>query len=479
VKALHIFPQFGPDLVNGSERYEYMLSSKLVELGVEVDVLTTRTRSAYPTSAFTSAWPNDFPTQITTVGGIRIQRFAATFHIRPRMGHALSRRILRRWEREERRCGAMVRGSRNLVDYYQGRALARPRIYDLVMLAARGPCSFSLLAHLAANIRRYDAVMVGFTPYALMPQVVAMARMMRRPVVVLPLFHPQDPYHHFAAFYRCFARADAVLAQTSYSAALLERLAPGCTPVDLGAGVNLDDLADTRANGARFRFRHGLEGKKIVLFVGRKEFFKRYDLAVEAIELIGDDRVRLVMIGRDIDGQPVSSRYAAYLGEVDHQDLIDAYDACDVFLLPSENESFGMVFLEAWARRKPVIGNRACGPVACLIEDGENGYLCSTAAEIAERIAQLAANPELGARLGRKGYQKVVTRYTWDAIAARVRDLYLRLASGAQPVPAWEHRQAASVRASASTDATDAGAGAAVEALQSPTVALPEDNSKV
>ncbi|HEY2107195.1 MAG TPA: glycosyltransferase family 4 protein [Candidatus Binataceae bacterium] len=429
MKVLHIFPQLTPDLVSGSESYEYMLSRKLAELGVEVDILTTRTKNAYPTAAFTSAWPNQHPAGEVCLDGIRIRRFSATFDIGPRLGHWLSRRILKRWEREEGRFGTMLRGSRNLPDYYQLRARSRPRIYDLMMLAGRGPWSLPLLAHLALNLRRYDAVMVGFTPFALMPPVAAMARLFGRPVVILPLFHPQDIYHHFAVFYRCFARADTVLAQTSYSAGLLARMAPGCSPVDLGAGVNLEEMSQPQASGARFRVKYGLEGRKIILFVGRKEFFKRYDLAVAAIELIGDARVRLVMIGRDIDGQPVSSPYVSFLGEVERQDLLDAYDACDVFLLPSENESFGMVFLEAWARRKPVIGNRSCGPVACLIDESENGYLCSTAEEIAGRIARLIADPELAARLGQAGHDKVLRRYTWDAIAGTVRDLYARLSA--------------------------------------------------
>jgi glycosyltransferase involved in cell wall biosynthesis len=430
VKVLHIFPQFTPDLLNGSERYEYMLSSKLAERGVEVDLWTTRTKNAYPTAALSSAWPDEHPSGPSHVDGISIRRFPVSFQVGPRLGRALSRTMFRRWEREERRLGTMVRGSRGFVDYYCQRARSRPRIYDWLMLAARGPCSFSLLAHLTANVRKYDALMVGFTPYALMPQAVAIGAMMRRPVIIPPLFHPQDSYHHFATFYRCFARADAVLAQTPYSAALLERLAPGCRPVDLGAGVNLDELAD--ACGARFRAKYGFSDEKIVLFVGRKEFFKRYDLAIAAVELIHDPRIKLVMIGRDIDRQPVSSPYVTWLGELAHQDLIDAYDACEVFLLPSENESFGMVFLEAWARRKPVIGNRACGPVACLIEDGENGYLCSGSEDIAARIAQLAADPGLAQRLGRAGYEKVAQRYTWDVIAEKVHNLYARLASDAE-----------------------------------------------
>jgi len=401
-----------------------------VEHGVEVDVLTTRTKNAHPTAAFTSAWPDEHPPEVSSIDGIRIRRFSVGFYPGPRLAHLLSRLMLRRWDREERRLGKMLTGSRNLIDYYERRARERPRIYDLMMLAGRGPWSIRLLAHLALNLRRYEAVLVGFTPYALMPAVVAIARLLRRPVVVLPLFHPQDIYHHFAVFYRCFARAGALLAQTRYSAAVLAALAPGSTPIELGAGIDLEELTAPEIDGARFRRKYGLEGRKIVLFVGRKELFKRYDMALAAVELIADERVRLVMIGRDVDGQPISSAHACWLGEVDRRDLLDAYDACDIFLLPSENESFGMVFLEAWARRKPVIGNVSCGPVADLIDDGDNGYLCSSPQEIAERIAQLLANPQLATRLGEAGYQKVSARYTWDTIAKMVRDLYSRL--GAQ-----------------------------------------------
>ena len=124
MKVLHIFPQLTPDLVSGSERYEYMLSRKLAELGVEVDVLTTRTKNAYPTAGFTSAWPDEHPAATASVDGIRIRRFSTTFQIGPRLGQWLSRRILKRWEREERRFGTMLRGSRNLLDYYDSERAA-------------------------------------------------------------------------------------------------------------------------------------------------------------------------------------------------------------------------------------------------------------------------------------------------------------------------------------------------------------------
>ena len=63
-----------------------------------------------------------------------------------------------------------------------------------------------------------------------------------------------------------------------------------------------------------------MEGKRIALFVGRKEAFKRYDLAIQAVDLIDDERIHLVMIGRDIDKQPILSRHVSYLGEMSRSD---------------------------------------------------------------------------------------------------------------------------------------------------------------
>lgn len=164
--------------------------------------------------------------------------------------------------------------------------------------------------------------------------------------------------------------------------------------------------------------------------MGRKEHFKRYDAAIAAVDLSHDDRVELVMIGRDVDQLPIASPRVTYLGELPRQDVVDAYAACDVLLLPSESESFGWVLLEAWAGRKPVIGNRLCAPVASVIRDGIDGYLCTGAAEMAKRIGQLSCDPALARKLGQAGYEKVAARYTWDAIGRRVLDVYEAVTSG-------------------------------------------------
>ena len=120
----------------------------------------------------------------------------------------------------------------------------------------------------------------------------------------------------------------------------------------VGAGVDLKSFLDKGISGSRFRAKYGLESKKIVLFVGRKEKFKGYETAIQAIKNIKNPDIKLVMIGSDADKKPINDDFVLYLNKLDRNELIDGYDSCDLFILPSEHESFGMVFLQAWARSK-------------------------------------------------------------------------------------------------------------------------------
>ncbi len=423
MRALHVFPLFGADLTNGSEYYEYMLTKSLAARGVEVDVLTTTSRSVRPASALSSAWGHDYPAGVEQTDGMRVHRFPVTFSTPTALGQAISRLVFRRWRREEQQLGTVWRGSPGLVDHLHRRALARSSLYDGLMLLARGPHSLGLLTAAARMMRTCDVVLVGFLPFALVWQITRLAGWLGTPAVVLPLFHPDDVYHHFSSHYGALARADAVLALTAYSAGLFERLIPASHPVHVGAGID-EAIFGPGVSGARFRAKYGLGDQRIVLFVGRKEPSKRYDLAVEAVDLIDDDRITLVMVGRDVDGRPVTSARTRYLGPLDQGDLLDAYDACDVFLLPSEHESFGIVFLEAWMLRKPVIGNRLCGAVASVVRHGRDGYLCGDAQEMAERIVALICDPALARAMGDAGRARVTAEYTWGAVAQRVYSVY-------------------------------------------------------
>jgi glycosyltransferase involved in cell wall biosynthesis len=441
MKALHLFPTFGTEETDGADAYQRRLTLALVRGGAEVEVLATCSRRPLFRGAFALDWPYDHPNGAADVDGIGVRRFPVRLSPGRFLGPLLSLPIAARWRREEARQGRLGEASDEAAAAHARQARARPPLYDFLALAGRGPHSVALVRAGLAAARRADVILAGFTPFATLWYAIHIAARAGKPLVLLPLFHPDDARHHFRHLYRCFARADALLAQTAYSAALFAALAPGCRPVEIGAGVEPREFADERVSGARFRQRFGIGAEVgIVLCVGRKERHKRYDLAVEAVERIGSERVLLVLIGADVDRRPLAAAHTRYLGPLPRGEVLDAYDACDVFVLPSEHESFGIVLLEAWMRAKPVIGNARCRPVASLLDGGGEGLLARDAGELAAQIQALLADRERARRLGEAGRARTVRRYTWDHIGATVRSLYEELAArgGAARGPATD-----------------------------------------
>jgi glycosyltransferase involved in cell wall biosynthesis len=100
--------------------------------------------------------------------------------------------------------------------------------------------------------------------------------------------------------------------------------------------------------------------------------------------------------------------------------------ACDLFVLPSGQESFGIAFVEAWSCAKPVIGARV-GAVSSLIDEGRDGLLFSAddPDSMAGTICRLLADEALRRRLGAAGRQKVLGNFTWEIVTDRVRQAYL------------------------------------------------------
>jgi glycosyltransferase involved in cell wall biosynthesis len=423
IRALHVFPLFGPDLPNGSERYAWMLTGALKAAGVEVDVYTTCSRSVSQKSGFTLNWPQDFPPG-TVDDGIRITRFRA--RTSPVWMGWLSARLLDRHVHYARlKLGPVpADGSTELPLYQQRIMAAQPWWSNLLMMMSLGPVSFSMFKEILRNARKYDVILVSFFPLLTVPAIVRVAKLCRLPVVVLPLFHANDLSNNSRILGGALKRANAVLAMTRHSAEYLARIYQGTKTVEVGGGVDPRTLEDAGISGERFKTKFGLEKHKIVLFVGRKEEGKRYRVAMEAIDLVQDPTALLVMVGEDVDHLPVSGDRVRYLGRLSAEDLLDAYEACEVFVLPSRLESFGFVFIEAWARRKPVIGDSGCPAVASLIEDSVDGFVCPDAASIAERLNRLLADEGLRRSMGEAGRRKVMSKYTWPAVGARVRSIY-------------------------------------------------------
>jgi D-inositol-3-phosphate glycosyltransferase len=106
-----------------------------------------------------------------------------------------------------------------------------------------------------------------------------------------------------------------------------------------------------------------------------------------------------------------------FLGSVPHSRLADYYSAAQAVLLPSYNESFGLVGLEAQACGTAVVASTAAG-LASVLRDGVSGFLVEgpDPAAYADRMRRLLEEPELAERMGRRG-RRLAERFSWQRTA--------------------------------------------------------------
>ena len=269
------------------------------------------------------------------------------------------------------------------------------------------------------------------------------------PFVIYPLTHlgagsvpGQDALARFYTMrhqIELVRRSSAVVAQTTGERDFYVRL--GVSPARIavvGPGFNVRDVLG--GNAARLRQRYGLQ-YPIVFMLGKMSFDKGAIHTVEAMQRLwaAGRNVHLVLAGEVlgrfqayIDGLTAErKKHILVLGVVDDQTKRDLLAAGDILVMPSRTDSFGIVYLEAWAYGKPVIGARTWG-VMDVIADGEDGLLVpfGDVDALAAAIRQLLDEPGLASALGSRGRDKALAMHTWDRKYPVVRDLYTRLVEG-------------------------------------------------
>jgi phosphatidylinositol alpha-1,6-mannosyltransferase len=166
---------------------------------------------------------------------------------------------------------------------------------------------------------------------------------------------------------------------------------------------------------------------RIILTVGRWESAEKYkgaDTLVSALPAVlkvapdaslvlvgdGDDRPRLEKLAHDLG---VSER-AHFLHGLTPEQLFACYANCDVFALPSRGEGFGLVFLEAMAHSKPVIGG-AHGGIPDIVEDGVTGLLVphGDVERLAQALEALLNNPSRAREMGACGRDRLAKSFSF------------------------------------------------------------------
>lgn len=176
---------------------------------------------------------------------------------------------------------------------------------------------------------------------------------------------------------------------------------------------------------------------RVILTVGRwlaNERYKGMDTLITALPRLltrwpelqllavgdGDDRPWL----EDLAEQNGVNRHVHFLSGLNFGELAACYEACEMFALPSRGEGFGMVYLEAMACGKPVIGG-AHGGAPEVIEDGVTGYLVphGDAAQLATSIETLLSDPAMAQKMGARGRQRVDREFRFNVFAKSLKKI--------------------------------------------------------
>ena len=194
-------------------------------------------------------------------------------------------------------------------------------------------------------------------------------------------------------------------------------------------------------DGRTLRARVAKDGDVLFLSVGRLQRRKGHDMVLQALARLRSTlpQVRYAIVGDgphqaqlEADARALGlSDITHFVGPVREAELPGWYAAADVFVMPNRSdgvdfEGFGIVFLEAGAAGKPVIGGRS-GGVPEAVADGITGRLVDgeDVADIQRAMGDLAALPGVRRQYGAAGRERALRDFTWERAAHAVAALDL------------------------------------------------------
>jgi glycosyltransferase involved in cell wall biosynthesis len=202
--------------------------------------------------------------------------------------------------------------------------------------------------------------------------------------------------------------------------------------------------AEAMAGRDALRAELGLEpGRPVILFASKLQERKQCADLVEAHRLLGEPRPYLLIVGdgeerRRLEDQAAGNPYIRFLGFRNQTELPSYFDLCDVFVLPSRHEPWGLVVNEVMNAGRAVVVSDDVGCQQDLVREGETGavYPVGDVAALARAIERVLATPQTAARMGTaaRGH---IARFSFEQDLAGLREALAHCVPGfaAGPLP--------------------------------------------
>ena len=224
--------------------------------------------------------------------------------------------------------------------------------------------------------------------------------------------------------------ADCVLSNSDYLLCQAKKICPEIAVKSrtIANGIDLKrfEITDEYVNNSKY-----------ILSIGNFSFNKGFDVLIKAFNMVHCkyQDLKLLIIGEGsgkTECEKIASEFGIsdsvkFLGRKEFLKIPMFLSGCEIFVLPSRKEAFGMVLLEAMAVGKPIVAT-SVGGVPEVVKERENAILVEpdSPGNLAEGIIKLIDNPDLIKQFGNKS-KEIVKDFTWDKIVDKYIDVYKSL----------------------------------------------------
>ena len=327
----------------------------------------------------------------------------------------------------------------------QGKDLGRvllfinPKSYfiNLIKIFQKGPI-FKFIPFIKATIKiikfKPDLIIAGPLPttivlYANFFKKISTIYNLRTKILINASFHPTDNDFQQIPLIKSLQKADFLWTLTQFESNYFIKNFNIDPKKIILAGNGVDsDFLKTKALT--------LQSSKVlnILFIGSLASHKRVDLLIKSFSTIYSLRSNISLT---VAGQPTlfypqiqklinsldskTKSKIKFIFNFPQKDLFKLIDSCDVLVLPSIQESFGLVIIESWARQKPVI----CADIPALKElvSKSNGgllFAVDNQDDLTKKIEFILDNPKKAEQMGKNGYEYVKNNYTWNKVGEKI-----------------------------------------------------------
>ncbi len=381
MKVAFVIPWYG-DIPGGAETECRQTAENLQKSGVDVEILTTCVKQ------FLSDWNTDHFTEGTyNENGITVRRFS------------VRKRDTKKFDEVNLKLMHNCRLSPIEEQAFMENMINSDDLYSYIRDHGNDYDHFFFIPY-----------MFGTTYYG--------SRIYPEKSILIPCLHDES-YAYMDIFKNMFKEVKAVI----YNSEPEKELANKIYDIEghqliLGAGIDTDVSYDAK----RFRDKYNIRDD-FILYAGRRESGKNVSLLIEYFAkykgLFGSD-LKLVLIGKGELAIPKEHKHDILdLGFVPLQDKFDAYAAATLFCMPSINESFSIVIMEAWLCGTPVLVHAHCAVTKdhCIKSNG--GLYFSNYDEFEACLQYFLTNPGKRDMIAQNGKKYVIRNYSWEIVVEK------------------------------------------------------------